>query len=161
MWNAYTLNGPVVPPPAGDSLRHAVHAALTAFAPLAAVVGDRVYHAVATETVVKGVTCVAYQVASQDRPGTLDRPGTIAAARVQVACFGESLAEVEAAAEAVRQLFHGFTGVLGGVLTVAECHLDGDRDLPEPPRDGSGRWTYRTILDVLIRYREPVPDRFD
>lgn len=147
-------------PTVAADLRRAVFAALRADAGLAAVVSTRVYHGIATDTIALGATAVTYQVTAQDRPADLARPLTIVPARVRVTCFGQVLADVIAAVERVRQIFHGFTGSLGGLITVVECRVANEVDTPVPPRDGGSKWTYRTVIDVAVRYREALPDRF-
>ncbi len=156
MLNAWTLNGPSAPL-IGDGLRAAVASALAGDPAVSALVGTRVAYGQAVESWPTGACRCVYQVVSLTRPTAIDDPLTIQAARVQVALSGRGAADVVDAAEAVRLLLHGFAGTLGGLVTVRECRVEAERDLPEPPKDASDRWTHRTVIDVFVRYLEARP----
>ena len=157
MLNAFTLNGPSVRNLPAATLRAALADAIASDATLASLVGDRVTYGMVPQSRDPADAAIAYQVVSIVRPTALDAPLTIQSARAQIAVSGHDAEAVEDCAEAVRLLLHGFTGTLAGVVTVKECRIEAERDLPEDPGDGSDRWMYRTVIDAIIRYIEARP----
>lgn len=157
MLNAWTLNGPAVRSMPVATLRAALADALATDGTISTFVGDRVTYGMVPQSRDPADTAIAYQVVSITRPTAIDAPLTIQLARAQIAVSGFDAEEVEDTCEAVRQLLHGFTGTLAGVLTVKECRIEAERDLPEDPKEGSDRWTYRTVIDAIVRYIEARP----
>ena len=83
-------------------------------------------------------------------------PAGLARSRLQVDCYAETEAVVEALADAVRQLMDTFTGSMG-TLDVRDCNLTGERDLYEEPTDASDVGKFRISMDFSIWHTETTP----
>lgn len=144
------------------SLREAVVAHLKADQAVALVVGSRVYPLVIPQSPSAIYPALAVQVIAIERPRQLDGPVSITNATVQIAAASKLFRETVAATEAVRQALDGFRGTLGAGLAtidVVESVLRTERDLSDDAADGTGRPYLRTVVEYLIRYREPRPVR--
>jgi hypothetical protein len=146
------------------NIREALTAALMTDPTLASLIGDRIYPLYVPQTAVK--PALAWQLVSLSRKDNraLDSTNRINRARFALSGVSKDPGDTTAVAEAMRQILDGFTGLLGtwpDVVTVVETIADGEQDFIEGPIDGTGRPTYRTVCDYVIRYREPLPARFN
>ena len=98
---------------------------------------------------------LTYQLISNTHDYTLENAYGVARARVQVDCWGDTLATVESLAEAVRQTIQGAHGMMGSTY-VHFIQLDDEQDMHELIED-SDKWLYRRTQDYLIKYCESVP----
>lgn len=133
-------------------LRRALVAAALADAPLAALVGTRVYPLRIPQKVAAR-PCLVYQVLSEPRVHTLDGPAGVASATVKLAAADATLAGALAVADLVRG-FDGFTGLLSGSLFVQETVLYDEQDLYDEPADGSDAGSYWCVQFYRLRYEE-------
>lgn len=71
-------------------------------------------------------------------------------------CFGDTYAQADALAEAIRQVMQGFSGTMGSVA-VKSVILDDESDGYDPPEDDSDRGAFYISLKYRIRYTESIP----
>ena len=104
---------------------------------------------------------ITYQVVSIARGHHLTATDGVNSARVRFVVCTKNVIDGETIAEAVRQRFDGFHGTLststGGSVAVVETLAMNESDGYTEPQDGTGRPFNFTLLDYLIRYREPRP----
>lgn len=140
------------------TFREALQTGLQDATALTAVVGSRI-SPMAVSQLSKGVA-LTWQVVSQNRSRCLDRPTGVVAARVRFHARGKRLLECEQAMEGLRQTLDHFRGTFGG-LTVLEALMQDVRDESLDPQDATGMHIYSIFADVLMRYRESIPTRFN
>lgn len=124
----------------------AVYARLTGVPAIAALIGTRVYPALAP----MGATLpyVVYQHISGVRETAFgDDPG-IARARIQVAAWSDEYSEARQVAEAVRQGLQRYRGTVGGV-EVLDVFVEADFDQYDEEA-----LRYGAILDYQVIHRE-------
>ena len=158
----YTLNGPIpwpTPATANAPIRQAISYALRSNSAIAALVSTRIYPNSVPQTA--ALPAITYQVVSITRGHHLTATDGVNSARVRFVVCTKNVIDGEAIAEAVRQRFDGFTGALftasGGYVAVVETLALDEADGYTEPQDGTGRPFNFTLLDYLIRYREPRP----
>ena len=158
----YTFNGPIPwpkPPTADSPLRQAISYTLRTDTAIVALVSTRIYPNSVPQTA--ALPALTYQVVSIIRGHHLAATNGVNAARVRFAICTKNVIDGEAIAEAVRQRFDGYRGTLstssGGSVVVIETLAMDESDGYTEPQDGTGRPFNFTLLDYLIRYREPRP----
>lgn len=140
-------------------IRNALVAALRADLVLDPVIGGRIFPGVVPES--QRLPALTWQVINVSRRTnrSLDSTNPIASTRAQLTVVSKLASDCQAAGDALRQ-WDGFRGDFGSLgLDVIETVLIDERDFIDPPADGTGRSTYRTVFDFLFRYREPTPAR--
>jgi hypothetical protein len=149
---------PIPPPPAGTGFRAALVARLNADPNLSALVADRIYPQAIPQSNA-AYPAVGFRVPDNDRDHHLDGVAGVASARVELWAESPVYSECDAVAEALRRLFDGFVGVLGGDVTVTETTSAGEGDDYFEPADGSDAGTHQIALEYLFRYRESIVNR--
>lgn len=99
---------------------------------------------------------ITHQLVDNDHLHHIGSASGSSTARIQVDCWGQTMADVETLAEAVRAALQGYSGAMGAI-TVSFVQLAGERDLHEPPKEGSNQWLYRRSMDFQVKYKESVP----
>ncbi len=131
-------------------LGQSVHARLTNYAPLTALVGTRVYPTLLPQ----GVTfpAVNYLTVSNVRSYSHQGRSYLARARVQISCWAETVAGAKAVARQARAALEAFTGALGGAggVEVGYLFVANEVDLHDPE---TGR--YQVALDFVIGHLDP------
>lgn len=136
------------------SFRKSLVAALMADPGVSAVAGDRVFPVRVPQ--VGSLPCVLWKVDAIDRREDLERPTGTAEASVRVAAGSANYLQCDALAGALRTLFDGFAGVLGGTggVTVLSTVSDGEADAYDPPADNSDRGSFWIVLHYRFLHRE-------
>ena len=118
----------------------AVYTILKNDAPVAALVGTRIFPSLAPQNAANPL--IVYQRISADRITSLDGPSGLSWARVQVDCYAETYAGAKTLSAAIRVALEGYRGTVGGVR-VGGISLETDRDLYEnDPEPGLFRVTH-------------------
>lgn len=97
--------------------------------------------------------CLRCQRVSGPRTYDLQAATGNADARMQIDCFADSQAGVEALSTQVRLALSGFRGTVDGVQ-IQTCFLDAERDLEEPTLRDAVKPMKRIALDFLVSYIE-------
>lgn len=154
--NAAPIDGSSAPPRPG-SIRIAVFTALRAEPGVSAVVGAKVYPFVLGQR--RAPPALVYQLVDDVGRNTLSGPVGSARARFAVTAVSTSVGDCEALAKAVKARFHGFVGDLAvpgrRPVRVREAFVRPSRDFVDAPVGATGRPVYRTVTDVILRYRDP------
>ena len=93
--------------------------------------------------------CVTYSRVSTNRWSAMGSDTGIADKRFQVSSWGETYAEANALAEAVRAALQRYRGTVDGVL-IQDIFVDGDG--PETWEDEAG--AYQAVTDYRVIYEE-------
>ncbi|GAC1475647.1 MAG: hypothetical protein NVSMB9_28540 [Isosphaeraceae bacterium] len=154
-----TLFAPTYFPEVGLVLdfRQGLVATLAARAAISSVVGNRIYPLKVPESTTPLTPALTYQIIANPRDHHLDGANGITRARVQISAVTRTFAETAALTLAVRNCFDGWYGTLAGGVKVIETLLLNESELYEEPVDASDLGTYRTVLDIVFRYRESLP----
>jgi hypothetical protein len=107
-------------------------------------VGDRVYRAVLPRGFVFPALVVHKYANVQDYQ--LSGPVDVAEDHVQIDVYGNTPAELDDAADAVRALLINYSGTLPDDTVVQGTFLDRDMDLPYRPDMDKKGFTYRSVL---------------
>lgn len=125
---------------------------LAADAEIHALVGGRIYRDRARQDA--GFPRILLSRGSSSPVATIDADAPLAETFVLVACWDRDPQGAATAAEvatAVRDRLSGFRG-LWGDLSVHACRLTAERDLSEPPGDGSDNWLCGVAADYRIHH---------
>lgn len=136
------------------TLRAALYARLLDSAALAAVVGDRVFHARIPQR--KDFPAVVFTTPSRSYGHNLGGGDGTSTANVQVDCWAATAVAAEEAAEAVRLAFQGFRGRVGSVEFTA-CLVDDVGEIVTQDSPGKDAWTYRHLLMIDATHRVSIP----
>lgn len=141
------------------SLRQAISHALRSDPYILSLVSTRSFPNVVPQTA--ALPSLTYQIVSIVRGHHLTATDGVNRAVVRFGVCTKNLTDGETIAEAIRQRFDGFHGALstssgGSVVVIETLSLD-EADGYTEPQDGTGRPFNFTLLDYLIRYREPRP----
>ena len=96
---------------------------------------------------------MTFQVISTTHVESLHQSENIVKARIQFDVWALQLLDCVNVIEELRQQLQRYTGPYGNEACLSSS-LVSDRDLSEPPQDGSQRWLYRKSSDYLIALRE-------
>lgn len=131
----------------------AVYKLMTDDATVAALVGTRIYPAIAPQSTV--TPYIVYQRIATQHLHTMDGIAGLAETTIQIDCYASTYGAVKALADAVRLALDGYTGtpvgdgtVIGGIL------LDNTNDNPESPQTGLETILQRVSMDFTIWYEE-------
>jgi hypothetical protein len=144
-------------PPVALTLREAVHAWLVGQAPLAAIVGSRVYFGQPSQ--LAAYPCLVVLIPTRRYGHNLGGADGTSVATVEISGLAAREADCVAMAEAIRDFADGFQGTQSGV-PILSCLLDepAEED-PQPVRspDGGDSWIYQITLDYRVKHRVPMP----
>jgi hypothetical protein len=76
----------------------------------------------------------------------------VATSRVQFSCMSNKIADCESMAEQIRNLWHGFSGEVDGVVIMAVWSND-ERDTQEWREDGSDVVVFSADFDLFFKVR--------
>jgi uncharacterized protein DUF3168 len=136
------------------SLHRALYAYLTLHAPLAALVGTRLYPSIAPSS-----AAFPYVTVQRLAVGSIYHMGGASATAdtlAQVEAWALSGAEAQQVAKVIRLSLDGFTGLWDG-LEIDGVFVENELDDAEPADDGSVRLFYRTILTLACWHERAVP----
>lgn len=155
-WLLYGLN---LGQPASrtNTLRAGLVAALSTSPAVQAIVDSAIFPLHVPET--HPLPALFYEVTDDPRDQDLDGPTGTAQATINISLLSRTFTECEAAATAVRQLLHGFTGLLGGLVPVDDIFLDNEHDVLGSAGvviDASDRPTYEIVQEFEVFYRESL-----
>lgn len=158
MFNSFSVfNAP--PPSAGDpgaTIREAVRGRLVESAEVHDQVEGRVYPGSLPQKAT--LPAVTFFVPARTGGHNLKGSNGTVVTRVQISAWANRQSEVVAIAEAIRHRFDGFKGLMGEV-EILSCLFQDEVDLPEPPNDGSDRWTHQIAIDYRISHRVSIPSQ--
>ncbi len=136
------------------TLHRALYAYLSLYAPLAALVGTRVYPSIAPSSAAfPYVTVQRLAVASIYHMGGASATHDTL---VQVDCWALTAIQAQQIADVIRQSLDGQPAVWDG-LEIDGVFVENELDDAEPAEDGSQRIYYRTILTLACWHERPVP----
>jgi hypothetical protein len=150
----------IAPPAIGvTDFRSALVAELQANMTLSAIFGSKTFPGVIPEG--EDPPAITYRIFGAPRGHNLDGADGTSVCHVQISCFSFQFEDCESAAEALRQMFDGYAGDLGGagLVPVTETVLENEVDLEDEPTEGSDRWTFGIALDFAFHYRQSKPAR--
>lgn len=130
------------------TIEAAIHARLSGWSDLAALVADQIYPLTAPQNAVPPF--ITYQRVSAPRLRSTTGGSGQANPRFQIDAWAATYAEVKALAQQVRLALDNFRGAVAGV-TIRSCSLESDRDLIDPEADPR---LYRVSHDFLIWHDE-------
>lgn len=97
---------------------------------------------------------LVYALSREPREYTLDGPGGVGEATLEIECQARDRASLRTLANAVRRSLWSFKGILGNGVTVLECSLKDERFGHANSDDGKSQ-PYRFVyLEFYIKYRE-------
>lgn len=131
-------------------IRTALAAHLRA-SPITSIVGPRIYALAVPQR--GSLPALVYQVISMPRGHHLDGRDGTAWARIQLKYLSTNQADNAKGAEALRQSLDGFTGLLGGQVTVMETLLANELDDYEAPTNKSDIGTFMIVQDYKFHIR--------
>jgi hypothetical protein len=133
---------------------------------LTALVGERIYPDAVPEDA--PFPAIAYETLTDRREDTLDGGSQLRRARVQYDCHADERTTADAIGRAVERILGG--SVLAGVrlpetrdatsqlVEIEDATADNSYARRDPPRPGSGAWTYRRVVDFEVLYlHDAVP----
>lgn len=136
------------------SLHRALYAYLSLYAPLQALIGNRLYPSIAPqETVFPYVTVQRLSVGSIYH---MEGASATFETLVQVDCWALSALDAQRVAQVIRLSIDGESHVWDG-LEVDAVFVQDELDDAEPAEDGSERLFYRTILTIDCWHARDVP----
>jgi hypothetical protein len=150
---------PTPTPTPGVTIREAIVSFLNSIPALTALVGKRIYFDVPSQMAAK--PSVYLQVNNRDWHHNLAGADGTSTAYFEIAMQhsgpnGHGESTCIAMAEAIRNSFDGFRGMVNGV-PVLSIFLSDEEDDISPPPDGSDQWIYRVIHTYRVRHRVPYP----
>jgi hypothetical protein len=153
---------PSAPPSITTTLdfRASLVAQLKTYVALAAVINGRIFPGVVPQDVDLGTSpSLTFQVITIPRAKTLDGPGGIADATVQIGISSKIFSDCVAGVQALWPQgqsggLKNFKGPLGGGVIVVETQLEDEREHYDQPDDGSDFGTYQIQQDYKFRFRE-------
>ena len=135
------------------TLEEAIRTQLLNFAPLAAIIGTRIYPITYPQNVTLPV--VVYQRTSMVPEYSHDGPNGVSESRFQISAFGKTYAEARQAATEVRQALHPFEvrpDIVGGVQ-IGAVFLENEIDLFNPA-DVESQSDYQVLGDYTFVHGE-------
>jgi len=144
------LPGPL---PRSKQIRQAVYSRLTSMPAITDLVGSRIYFGALPQSVslLEG-PAVTYFIVSRPYGMVLGGSDGGSTARVQMSAHAINQQTSSAIAQAIRDSWDGFQGVVNEVDIMASI-LQGQIDLPSPPLAGSDQWLYQVSTDYLMLHR--------
>lgn len=125
--------------------REAVHRLLTTWAPLTAIVGDRIFPSWATDAELPYVTITRI---SKPRVRTLSGATGLSSPRFQVDVWARTQSECDAITDAIYSPANDRTG------PQIQCvYFDDQQDLPEPSQS-SGSPLFRQSIDLIVWFED-------
>jgi hypothetical protein len=95
-----------------------------------------------------------YHVISGQHEGSLERIEEAGEVRVQIDCHATTQLAAETLSAAMvarlKTLCEACPTTIGGGSKISDVGIQGPRDLPEGPSDGSDEWGYVSSLDALL-----------
>lgn len=133
-------------------LEEALYDYITSDNTVSGIIGTRLYPAVLPEGV--DLPAMAYQRISRDGMIAHDGPTGLATVRIQLTMQAQSYLTLRSLADAVRVLFDGIRGEIGGEdgVMVHESYVDNDFGSFAELSDAAGRFTNR--MDIMLLHEE-------
>lgn len=109
---------------------------------------------------------IVYGIVTSDPQHDLQGSSGAAFTRVQFNCYGNTLDEADAVADAVEDVLDGFSGWLGEEpeggadderLWVDDCTLQNRYSRKTGARQGEGRGRVYVVVDFLVSHSKPLP----
>jgi hypothetical protein len=135
-------------------IRSSLRTYLLAQAPLAALIGDRLYPVACPETAT--LPAVTYRRASGGHLHNLTSASGAAIPEFELVVWAETYEDADEVAEAIRQEMQGFRGTMGSDA-VKSVILDDEDDSIAEPDDNSDQPIYAITLRYRIQYVETKP----
>ena len=135
-------------------VREAVYFRLSTSAAITALVGGRIYFGDLPQTA--RYPALSYVVVRRPYGHNLIGADGTSEAYVRISAWSYSEAIADQLTQAVRDLFDGFSGVIGDLVVTASLNQD-ETDYPEPPKAGTDQWIYRIDADYKISHRISLP----
>lgn len=130
------------------SVAPAVYTRLSGHAPLAAIVGDRIWPVEAPAEASRPY--VVFLTVSSQRLAHLGGPSMVANPRVQIDAYAASYADAAAIARLIRDALDGWSGTAGGIEVLGASCVD-QRELQE---DAANPPLARVSQDFSVWHRE-------
>jgi hypothetical protein len=149
------FDGAGLPPPLPRTkqIRQAVYSRLMSIPAITDLVGSRIYFGALPQSLsLFDGPAITYFIVTRPYGMVLGGSDGGSSARVQINAHGINQQTSSAIAQAIRDSWDGFKGIVNEVDIMASI-LQGQIDLPSPPMAGSDQWLYQVSTDYLMLHR--------